>query len=49
MAEKGIRLRKSLDDVIAIGGGNAEVGYESDGPVNELEYNSKELRRLMPY
>ncbi|KLO13922.1 DUF1740-domain-containing protein [Schizopora paradoxa] len=48
MSEKGIRLRRSLDEIVDHGG-SVEAGDDSDGPVDELEYNSRELRRLMPY
>ena len=51
MSERGIRLRKSLDEIVEHGGNieHPQAGDDSDGPVDELEYNSRELRRLMPY
>lgn len=53
MAERGLRLRKGLDD--AIEGWGIEEGKEDtredeegDGD-GEIEERAKELRRLMPY
>ncbi|OSC99517.1 DUF1740-domain-containing protein [Trametes coccinea BRFM310] len=60
MAERGVRMRVGLDEVVgewregegAQGsrrgvGGNGEAGDEEG--VDEIEYNARELRRLMPY
>ena len=54
MAERGMRLRRSLAEVLG------EYGTETDGEksgtdqsgdenMDEQEFESKELRRLMPY
>lgn len=54
MAERGIRLRRSLGELLE--GANVSDGEQKregdasdDGGDSELEYNSRELRRLMPY
>lgn len=56
MAERGLRLRASLDDLLvdlpvqspasSVGIGNSDSGHDND---DELERDSKELRRLMPF
>lgn len=52
MAERGIRLRQGLDEVVGNTGDEIEEKEDnergSDGE-DEIEYNAKELRRLMPY
>lgn len=53
MAERGIRMRQGLDEVLegwsdpAANRHIAEVG-ENDAE-DEIEYNARELRRLRPY
>ena len=54
MAERGIRMRRALDEVVdgwtesrARLPSNTE-DY-SDGGEEEIEYNAQELRRLRPY
>ena len=48
MAERGIRLRRGLEDVIE--SGVVEVdGQEDNESEDEIEHNARELRRLMPY
>ena len=50
MAERGIRLRRTLDEALE----NVSIveedtrGSES-ADEDEIEFNSRELRRLMPY
>jgi len=50
MAERGIRLRKGLDEVV---GDMVDEGIEEErggsGDEDEIEHNARELRRLMPY
>jgi len=51
MAERGLRMRKGLDEVVDgwveedENQREAESGEEED----EIEYNARELRRLQPY
>ncbi|KAF9474100.1 hypothetical protein BDN70DRAFT_885209 [Pholiota conissans] len=50
MAERGIRLRQGLDEVIE----GVETAVEGEGEgsessEDEIEHNARELRRLMPY
>ena len=50
MAERGIRMRRGLDELLE---GWTEEGEdnraeESDAE-DEIEHNARELRRLMPY
>ena len=48
MVERGIRLRRGLEDVIE--GGVVEAGGQEDNESeDEIEHNARELRRLMPY
>lgn len=52
MAEKGLRLRTGLDEVLE--GWDMDVTEERDegseeGGESEIEERAKELRRLMPY
>ncbi|KAI8980698.1 DUF1740-domain-containing protein [Trametes punicea] len=55
MAERGVRMRMGLDEVA--GEWTAENGAverrrdngEDEEPQDEIEYNARELRRLMPY
>ena len=54
MAERGIRLRRSLGETIEEfedeqDEQKRERGSGDEGGDSELEYNSRELRRLMPY
>ena len=52
MAERGIRLRRTLEDILEEHGvdeGRAENGARVDEGETELEYESRERRRLMPY
>ncbi|KAK7059081.1 hypothetical protein VNI00_001705 [Paramarasmius palmivorus] len=52
MAERGIRMRRGLDEVVADWKGeeeerrNNEVDYDGE---DEIEYNARELKRLKPY
>ncbi|KAI9512862.1 DUF1740-domain-containing protein [Russula earlei] len=49
MVERGLRIRKGLEDVFD-GWGNAKEDEGSDGhELDEIEYNSRELARLKPY
>ena len=50
MAERGIRMRRGLDEMLE--GWTEEVEDnrpESSGTEDEIEHNARELRRLMPY
>lgn len=54
MAERGLRLRKGLDEVLE--GSDMEGVREREGDLegeeselSEIEYRAQELRRLMPY
>ena len=48
MAERGIRLRRGLENLIE--SGVAEAGGEEDNESeDEIEHNARELRRLLPY
>lgn len=50
MAERGIRLRQNLDDILEGMDMADEGGREgSENSENEIEHNARELRRLMPY
>ena len=51
MAERGIRLRQGLDDVVGVmvDEGKREEEREDSGDEDEIEHNARELRRLMPY
>ena len=54
MAERGIRLRRSLGETMEEfedeqDEQKRERGSGDEGGDSELEYNSRELRRLMPY
>ena len=52
MAERGIRMRVGLDEVVGEAGENNKGEDGSRGPEDsedEIEYNARELRRLMPY
>lgn len=52
MAERGLRLRTSLDELLEKYGSridNTVEAVETEEGSNELEENSSELRRLMPY
>ena len=48
MAERGVRLRRGLEDVMEnnVVAGNEDEDNESE---DEIEYNARERRRLMPY
>jgi len=50
MAERGIRLRQGLDEVV---GDMVDEGREDEREESvdedEIEHNARELRRLMPY
>lgn len=51
MAERGIRVRKSIDETRRTTGGD-EFGSDSeglDGSEDEIEYEARERRLLMPY
>ncbi|KAI0307929.1 NRDE-2, necessary for RNA interference-domain-containing protein [Multifurca ochricompacta] len=52
MVERGLRIRKGLDEVIEgwedVEGGTVEREEEMEG-MDEIEYNSRELARLKPY
>lgn len=50
MAERGIRLHQSLDEIvhgIDVGDDGGKEGSEISD--DEIEHNARELRRLMPY
>ncbi|KAJ3844301.1 NRDE-2, necessary for RNA interference-domain-containing protein [Lentinula raphanica] len=51
MAERGIRMRKGLDEVLEKWGPRIQKDNEvmSDREDDEIEYNAKETRRLQPY
>ncbi|KAK1228610.1 hypothetical protein PQX77_008204 [Marasmius sp. AFHP31] len=50
MAERGIRMRRELDEVVADWNGADKSDEEGAmGGEDEIEYNSRELRRLKPY
>jgi len=50
MAERGIRLRRSLDETLGEMDMAEEGGREgSDDSDDEIEHNARELTRLMPY
>lgn len=54
MAERGIRLRYSLGEVLEIHGvdnreKDTDSGESVDEYEDEIEYQSRERRRLMPY
>lgn len=52
MAERGLRLRKGLDDAVEgwrIDEGGEAAGEDSEGGDGEIEERARELRRLMPY
>ena len=50
MAERGIRMRKGLDEMLEgwmeDGAGKAQ---DDEMAEDEIEHNARELRRLMPY
>ena len=48
MAERGIRLRRGLENLIESGVAEAG-GPEDNESEDEIEHNARELRRLMPY
>ena len=48
MAERGIRLRRGLENVIESGVEEAD-GQEDNESEDEIEHNARELRRLKPY
>ena len=48
MAERGIRLRRGLENVIESGIVKADVQEDNESE-DEIEHNARELRRLMPY
>jgi hypothetical protein len=48
MVERGIRLRRGLEDVIESGVVEAERQEDNESE-DEIEHNARELRRLMPY
>ena len=48
MAERGIRLRRGLENLIESGVVEAG-GQEDNESEDEIEHNARELRRLMPY
>ena len=52
MVERGLRIRKGLDEVIE--GWDEERGSHTedegrDGELDEIEYDARELARLKPY
>lgn len=52
MVERGLRIRRGLDEVIEEWEDGKESRIkdeESDGVEDEIEYNSRELARLKPY
>jgi hypothetical protein len=51
MAERGLRLRRGLDEALEGWGGTIERTDEgsSEGSEDDIEESARELRRLMPY
>ncbi|OCH96207.1 DUF1740-domain-containing protein [Obba rivulosa] len=51
MAERGLRMRRGLDEEIEDFGGEEKARAEDneDEEMDEIELNARELRRLMPY
>ena len=53
MAERGVRMRKGLDDAVEgwVDTPEDKRGTEGgdSGEEDEIEYNARELRRLKPY
>lgn len=56
MAERGLRLRQGLEDVVngqeerdALRGRDNGEDEDEDEEEDEIEYNARELRRLKPY
>lgn len=51
MAERGIRMRKGLDEVLEEWEPEKQKNDEAvnNNEDDEIEYNAKELRRLRPY
>lgn len=54
MADRGVRMRQSLEDVIDVRANlkmqaDSEEDSESGDPLDEIERNAQELRRLRPY
>lgn len=45
MAERGIRFRQGLEDVMTVEASRPEDDESDD----EMEHNARELKRLMPY
>jgi len=48
MADRGIRMRQSLDDVVQVATADEPV-LDAEDALDEIEYNAEELRRLRPY
>jgi hypothetical protein len=49
MAERGIRMRRSVEDFLEGWDEEGTKMEESDSGDDEIEYDAKELRRLQPY
>lgn len=53
MAERGIRMRQSFEDVVDVKATSTiredEQDSGSESPMDEIEYRAQELRRLRPY
>ena len=51
MAERGLRLRKGLDEELDgwVAPNMGRAGSEDAEDEDEIEYNARELRRLRPY
>ncbi|KAF8078751.1 NRDE-2, necessary for RNA interference-domain-containing protein [Lyophyllum atratum] len=49
MAERGLRLRRGLDEALEGWKGEMEEGSGSESGTDEIMDNARELRRLMPY
>lgn len=52
MAERGLRLRKGLDDTVEgwrTDEGGVAAGEDEEEGDGEIEERARELRRLMPY
>ena len=49
MAERGIRMRRGLDEMLEGWTEEDEDNREASDSEDEIEHSARELRRLMPY